>query len=546
MARILPDGWEQIEAANTVPFEIATLRRFAAELPDDYLVFHGVHWTRVEHEFSVYGEIDFVVVGPAGQVLAIEQKNGPLEETPTGLVKRYRDKEKRVPSQIQRSIEALQRRFRSAHGARGMPLDYLLYCPDHRLQSPATAGIAPERIVDAGGLTNLVAVVVSLVGSLVPFPGISAESVRAYLSDELELVADTNALVGQASSWVTRLSGGLATWARQLTFDPFRLRVIGPAGSGKTQLALKVLTDAAAQGLRARYVGFNKPLADHIARIAPRSAEVATFHALCDQRYRRTGAVPDFRDPKTLELMTKAFVDAVPASDERFDVLVVDEGQDFLQPWADALLNRLTAGARAWWLEDPIQNLYGRTSVDLPGWVEMHADANYRTPRDILEEIGMLIDLGTPVRTASPVRGDGIETATYADFTSLKAATVAAVARGKAAGFKSDDIVILTYCGRERSQLFPFDTLGRVSLRRFDGTYDAEGNPTLQAGEVLLETVFRFKGQSAPYVILTEMDAEEFDEAAMHRLYVGATRAQMRLSLVMSERMQSLLAARLS
>ena len=358
-------------------------------------------------------------------------------------------------------------------------------------------------------------------------------------------MADANALVGQARTWVTRLSGGLATWAPQLHFAPFRLRVVGTAGSGKTQLALRVLEDAAAKGLRALYVCFNRPLADHIARIAPRSASVATFHLLCDRHLRAMGRAPDFADPAAFQAMAQAYIDAAAAESERVDVLVVDEGQDFQQAWADALLARLKPDGSAWWLEDPMQNLYGRPRIELPSWVELHADVNYRTPRDILDEIGMLVDMDAPIKAASPVRGEGIETATYNDFTSLKEATVAAVQRAKAAGFKPEDIVILTFCGRDRSQLFPFDALGGLTLRRFDGNYDVGGNPTFQDGEILLETVFRFKGQSAPYVVLTEIDGDAWDEGAMRRLYVGATRARIALSLVISETLAAKLMERL-
>ena len=149
MARSLPDGWETLAAAGVAPFEVATLRRLVEELPDDYLVFHGVHWTRLEHGCSVLGEIDFIVLGPAGQVVVIEQKNGVLEEAPDGLYKHYRDKRKSVARQMQRSIDALQARYKQAHGGQPLALDYLLYCPDHRVVSPATAGITSERIVDA-------------------------------------------------------------------------------------------------------------------------------------------------------------------------------------------------------------------------------------------------------------------------------------------------------------------------------------------------------------------------------------------------------------
>jgi len=141
MARTLLDVWETLEAGGAAPFEIATLRRLAADLPDDCSVFHGVHWTRLDHGYSVYGEIDFIVVGSQGQIVLIEQKGGPLEETPTGLVKSYRDKQKSVTLQIQRSIDSLQSRFKQGHAGQRLALDYLLYCPDHRVMSPATAGL---------------------------------------------------------------------------------------------------------------------------------------------------------------------------------------------------------------------------------------------------------------------------------------------------------------------------------------------------------------------------------------------------------------------
>ncbi len=144
MARTLPDGWEALEAAGAAPFEIATLRRLAAELPDDHAIFHGVHWTRLDHGYSVFGEVDFIVVGPQGQAVLIEQKNGALEETPDGLVKHYTGKTKGVARQIHRSLASLQSRFQQGHASQHLALDYLLYCPDYRLLSPAIAGIPPR------------------------------------------------------------------------------------------------------------------------------------------------------------------------------------------------------------------------------------------------------------------------------------------------------------------------------------------------------------------------------------------------------------------
>lgn len=57
----------------------------------------------------------------------------------------------------------------------------------------------------------------------------------------------------------------------------------------------------------------------------------------------------------------------------------------------------------------------------------------------------------------------------------------------------------------------------------------------LSRWRVLSDSVFRFKGQSAPCVILTEVDFASFDESPQRLLFVGATRATMKLFVVMSE-----------
>jgi len=56
--------------------------------------------------------------------------------------------------------------------------------------------------------------------------------------------------------------------------------------------------------------------------------------------------------------------------------------------------------------------------------------------------------------------------------------------------------------------------------------------------------VYRFKGQAAPYIVFTEIDFAACDAAVMRKLFVGATRASMRLTLVISERAAAILMQR--
>jgi hypothetical protein len=318
--------------------------------------------------------------------------------------------------------------------------------------------------------------------------------------------------------------------------SPFRLRVIGTAGSGKTQLALAALHDAAAAGRRALYVCFNRPLAEHLAQVAPAGTQALTYHQLCDRVLRSLGQSPDFSSPAAYRRLEEGFAACVPGEAWRCDELIVDEGQDFEPAWVAPLMKLLRPGGRAWWLEDPMQNLYGREPVALPGWTTLRADTNYRSPQDVLALINRLVGAERPIASGSPLTGSDWEILTYTDTATLLEATKQAITRCIGLGFKRSMIATLTFRGRERSALLPFDALGPHRFRKFTGDFDLLGAPRHTEGEVTLETVFRFKGQSAPAVVLTEIDFEAFDEDAMRRIFVGATRATMKLVLVMSER----------
>ena len=244
MAQILPSGWREFATTGAAAREIATLERFADGLDDDYVVFHGVHWTNVEADYSVYGEIDFIVVAPNGRVLVIEQKSGFLQETEGGLIKRYPGRSENVHLDLVRTIGTLRHRF--AQSGATLDIDYLLFCPDYRVTQPALAGLDPQRIVDAHNADQLVPVLRRLL-PLSPV-GVQRAAVLRFFNDTLRLIPDASAMVGRADALVTRLSHGLATWARQIEFTPFRLRVIGTAGSGKTQLAVREFHAALAAG----------------------------------------------------------------------------------------------------------------------------------------------------------------------------------------------------------------------------------------------------------------------------------------------------------
>ena len=349
----------------------------------------------------------------AGDLLLIEQKSGFLDETPDGLVKQYPGRSKSVPVQMSRMVSNLRGKLAARGDIPSVHTDALLYCPDYTVRNRETAGLVPERIVDATRRGQLCQIIQRL---LPPREETAATpKIHAFLRDLIQLDTDVSALMGHARNLVTRVSGGLAHWARRLEFDPFRLRITGTAGSGKTQLALAEYRATLEAGKRPLYVCFNRPLADHFNRIAPGGGLACTYHQLCDQRVRHAGEVPDFTLPDAFERLQNRAAELPVGAAFLFDTIIVDEGQDIPEKWRDFIFRHARADARLLWLEDPLQNLYRRPPTPLPGWVTLHANSNYRSPRPIVELLRRLLPGELDIEAASPIAADEIEFLDYAD-----------------------------------------------------------------------------------------------------------------------------------
>jgi hypothetical protein len=69
MAYIVPSDIPRLALSGAHEPEIETLGFLKKSLPNDYTVFHGVHWTREYHGWTHFGEIDFVVLNRSGDLL---------------------------------------------------------------------------------------------------------------------------------------------------------------------------------------------------------------------------------------------------------------------------------------------------------------------------------------------------------------------------------------------------------------------------------------------------------------------------------------------
>jgi superfamily I DNA/RNA helicase len=185
-----------------------------------------------------------------------------------------------------------------------------------------------------------------------------------------------------------------------------RVAVSGVAESGKTLLAIARTKEFAREGKRTLLVCYNKPLADWMERQFPANLRpngwIDTFHSLCVELCQRAGAPlqvrPSAQDfwlyeaPDELEKAAKKL-----PIEERFDAVVVDEGQDFPSTWFPALrvLGKTQDDTSTlYWFYDPRQNLYLTTEqsalpANLHGPVSLIR--NCRNTRRIFQWCGQIV-----------------------------------------------------------------------------------------------------------------------------------------------------------
>ncbi len=550
MARLFPEDFQVADTEYRFGGEFATLLRLQDELSDQYCIFHGVHWTKVEDDSTVYGEIDFLIVNPYGKVLAIEQKETDIEMNSQGdLIAIYKGsngyrKEKNIRSQVTRNIQSLRSEFSKRYVNQSLHIEHLLYLPKANLFGEVPASIALGRVVDSTESKYLTDIVRKILEEN-PIPsGVNyadAFLVQEFLSDKALVVPQPGLLGDSLKKMTTRLSSGLSEWCERLDFSPFRLWVQGTAGSGKTQLALRELRSANKNNKTSMYICFNRALVDSIKLVAPEPENCMTFHELAEMLAINNSVEIDFEQQNVFFDLANYLVDNIHSLKSQLDVLVIDEGQDFEKSWGEALVTMVKETGRIIWLEDPSQDLYERWSTDWQGWVKVTSPTNYRSPQRIVNLINALELTDHQLEVGNGYAGMIPNLDPYQPGMEIEA-TESAISDLLEQGYAPKSIAVLSFRGLSSSKILSNEVreLAGLRIRRFTG-YDPGGKASWSDGELFVDTLFRFKGQCADAIILTEVDFDQWDSNVKKKLFVGLSRARLMATLVLSERASKLI-----
>lgn len=310
----------------------------------------------------------------------------------------------------------------------------------------------------------------------------------------------------------------------------------GPAGSGKTWLALEAARRQQAQGQSGRLMCFNRLLGQRLHADA-RSIEgltTSTFHQallrIANVRPPQS-AGPDFWDRELPDRALEALLDQVDAMPN--DFLIIDEMQDMArEPFLDLIElmveGGLSSGRLMLFGDFERQAIFeggdgrGLLRERIPGLSIRRLTTNCRN----LPRIGHIVETFSKMRPGySRFRrmDDGIdpEFLPYTAGSDQSGHLAVAIRRLKEDGFDLNEIVVLSPLRSGSTAETTSDPWLKQVLR------PADGLPP-RPGQLLYSTIHAFKGLEAPAIIVTDLDSRlvpNFESL----LYVGLTRATDRL-----------------
>ena len=326
----------------------------------------------------------------------------------------------------------------------------------------------------------------------------------------------------------------------RLLADRRRVLISGYAGTGKTFMAVYRAVSAwdasTATGITPRIgiVCFNRNLARFIrTQMLPAATgiEVFHFHGLCDQLGREAGLPPvPLRDQQFLESgCVDRLLQAWDSGRVRpFDVLIVDEGQDFRGNWIETLEECfVSASGSVVVLYDPLQDIYhaGQRLAE-----------RFGAPYPVRTNCRNSLEIATAVRATRPRElsellcppitqpGIPVEVITYRDEREQLGYIGRLVTRLiDEHGLKPRQIALLSPFQRPRTCLASVQEIGRYRLAEFDRHDEVSARDVL-----FFETVFSFKGLDSDAVILHDLRQDGWGSKP-EDLYVAFSRARFGL-----------------
>ncbi len=505
----------------------------AAELPADYTVFYSCKYVLPgdEEHPDLIKEADFVIVHPALGYLVVEVKQGEIMYQ-NGRWWEQRDRDyvpmrKDPLQQAQQAMFAILDAYKSRAGSNVFPLQirYAVAFPEcSKLVGELPLDLHQDSIFLFGDLENLETRIKKIftTGTDRANPEAAQFLIDKVLGPSFMVFARLEERMDMFNERAQRVLTEEQDRILEETELDNRKIFFGAAGTGKTFIAMEKARLLHNKGQKVFLTCFNRNLAHYCHSQLPHGIDVQNFHDyLLDNVVTSDGkiVVPD--DPALLsdfynnELPALGFdyFSELPEA-EKYDAIIVDEGQDFREDWFTCLETMLKENGCFYVFADPGQKLYQETLDSLKHYPfsKHKLTRNLRNTEVINDWLVQVA--GGPETIAFLKGGMPVSVFTWTTMEEERKSIEKEIGRLVSQGVKLSRIVILSPNIKEKSCLAGMDHIKEWPL---GGVEDR--------GVIRFSTIRSFKGLEADIVFL--VDIREGTLACTGTdVYVGASRGR--------------------
>ena len=522
---------------------------------DKWIVLHSLGITT--HNKVIYGETDFLVLAPKLGIFALEVKGGRVRRE-NGIwyfTNRYGKTNSKVRGPFEQAkdgifsiVDAMKKRTDIEHRYVGNVLfGYGVMFPDIEFTS---SGIEEEQwqVFDSRDGSNVKQFIKRLSdGAKAKWEALYGPVSDSKLPDSADVKYMASLLRGDfdcavsMSAQLRNASDALITLTKeqyrcldQLDDNP-RCLIQGPAGTGKTLLAIEEVKKTAARGEKVALFCFNANLADWLSSYfadmpdAVRPQYVGTLHKYMTQVAKEAGVLPTYpHDPDKVQQyyqtdLPEAAAIALLDGGELYDKIVVDEAQDLIRDtYLDVMSSCLEKGlSRGRWTmfgDFSMQAIYsdgvsGTTMIEKleeqTSFIRFKLTINCRNTKPICKEIETITGFRAPHELWTKVDGLPVQYITWSTMESQCKKLKALLKQLADAHISPEQITILSPRKREDSVVSILDDYTVKDFRVPPGT-----NTTFC-------TIQAYKGLENTVIILTDIESFSSDKL----MYVGLSRA---------------------
>ena len=552
MARLFPKI-DPSEIQN--PGERKVAEALVSQLPSRVEIFHGFHWMGDGRKGTVVeGECDFVVLDPEYGLLFVEVKGGSLSFDPAKMEWRreaFRGESRLLGKdpfeQVRKSMhELVDRVISELPGAKGvLPFTYAyaVAFPDCKYTGALPPSIVPSQLFDAYKCANIKESI-EKVFALFHRPDhkeLSPQQVEAIHEALFPKYAIVPVIWRKVEDQEARLNRLTSEQQNLLNFlgDHKLASIKGVAGSGKTILALAKAQEMARKGLRTLFLCYNRPLKDWAIEVLPDDVTgnlvIDTYHGLvldfCNdakipfQPPEGDGVSSFWRDIAPEKLIEAC---SLLEQNQKFDAVIVDEGQDFYDLWWTSLDDVFTDPANKscyYVFFDPNQNIYVHSpSIPAELGSPFKLPINCRNTVKIAHHCAELVNQANKVRDGAPLGDEPefLEVNNMSEAVQLAGKKVREWCMSGTGGLKTSQVAILASK--------TIDKGWSSALKTVASTSDLE---KWRAGQgVLISPWRRFKGLEADAIVIIEDFNQSKNQTEKANQYVARSRAKHLLSII--------------